>query len=70
MLTEGTHTIVMEKNRLKLFAAVQSFLDEASKSQRLSRAQRGVQRCAADPGRASPVPRSNTRWISLCEEIE
>ena len=32
MLTEGTHTIVMEKNRLKLFEAVQSFLDEASKS--------------------------------------
>jgi pimeloyl-ACP methyl ester carboxylesterase len=32
MLAEGTHTIVMEKNRLKLFEAVQSFLDEASKS--------------------------------------
>jgi alpha-beta hydrolase superfamily lysophospholipase len=32
MLAEGTHTIIMEKNRLKLFEAVQSFLDEASKS--------------------------------------
>jgi len=32
MLAEGTHTIVMERNRLKLFEAVQSFLDEASKS--------------------------------------
>ena len=31
-LAEGTHTIIMEKNRLKLFEAVQSFLDEASKS--------------------------------------
>jgi pimeloyl-ACP methyl ester carboxylesterase len=29
MLAEGTHTINMEKNRLKLFEAVQSFLDEA-----------------------------------------
>jgi len=28
MLAEGTHTIVMEKNRMKLFEAVQSFLDE------------------------------------------
>ena len=27
-LAEGTHTMMMEKNRLKLFAAVQSFLDE------------------------------------------
>ena len=32
MLAEGTHTIIMEKNRLKLFEAVQSFLDEASGS--------------------------------------
>jgi pimeloyl-ACP methyl ester carboxylesterase len=32
MLAEGTHTIIMEKNRIKLFEAVQSFLDEASKS--------------------------------------
>jgi len=32
MLAEGTHTIVMEKNRMKLFEAVQSFLDEASRS--------------------------------------
>ena len=32
MLAEGTHTIIMERNRLKLFEAVQSFLDEASKS--------------------------------------
>jgi pimeloyl-ACP methyl ester carboxylesterase len=32
MLAEGTHTIIMEKNRLKLFEAVQSFLDEASRS--------------------------------------
>lgn len=28
MLAEGTHTIIMEKNRLALFKAVQSFLDE------------------------------------------
>jgi pimeloyl-ACP methyl ester carboxylesterase len=32
MLPEGTHTIIMEKNRLMLFEAVQQFLDEASKS--------------------------------------
>jgi pimeloyl-ACP methyl ester carboxylesterase len=32
MLAEGTHTIIMERNRLKLFEAVQSFLDEASRS--------------------------------------
>jgi pimeloyl-ACP methyl ester carboxylesterase len=32
MLAEGTHTIIMEKNRLKLFEAVQNFLDEASRS--------------------------------------
>jgi pimeloyl-ACP methyl ester carboxylesterase len=32
MLAEGTHTIVMEKNRLKLFEAVQAFLDEAGGS--------------------------------------
>ena len=31
MLAEGTHTIIMEKNRLKLFEAVQSFLDEAGR---------------------------------------
>ncbi len=31
-LAEGTHTIVMERNRLKLFEAVQSFLDEAGGS--------------------------------------
>ena len=28
-LAEGTHTIMMEKNRMELFRAVQSFLDEA-----------------------------------------
>jgi CubicO group peptidase (beta-lactamase class C family) len=28
MLAEGTHTIMMEKNRLELFRAVQGFLDE------------------------------------------
>jgi pimeloyl-ACP methyl ester carboxylesterase len=28
MLAEGTHTIIMEKNRLALFKAVQAFLDE------------------------------------------
>lgn len=28
MLAEGTHTIIMEKNRLELFKAVQAFLDE------------------------------------------
>jgi pimeloyl-ACP methyl ester carboxylesterase len=28
MLAEGTHTIVMERNRMKLFEAVQSFLEE------------------------------------------
>lgn len=32
MLAEGTHTIIMEKNRVKLFEAVQSFLDEAGGS--------------------------------------
>jgi pimeloyl-ACP methyl ester carboxylesterase len=31
-LAEGTHTIMMEKNRLKLFEAVQAFLDEAQRS--------------------------------------
>ena len=31
-LAEGTHTIIMEKNRMKLFEAVQSFLDEAGGS--------------------------------------
>jgi pimeloyl-ACP methyl ester carboxylesterase len=31
-LPEGTHTIIMEKNRMMLFEAVQSFLDEASRS--------------------------------------
>jgi pimeloyl-ACP methyl ester carboxylesterase len=31
-LAEGTHTIMMEKNRLKLFEAVQAFLDEAGRS--------------------------------------
>jgi esterase/lipase len=30
-LAEGTHTIVMEKNRLALFEAVQAFLDEGSR---------------------------------------
>lgn len=30
-LAEGTHTIIMEKNRLKLFEAVQAFLDEGGK---------------------------------------
>ena len=28
MLAEGTLTIIMEKNRLELFKAVQAFLDE------------------------------------------
>ena len=32
LLAEGTHTIVMERNRLKLFEAVQAFLDEATGS--------------------------------------
>jgi len=32
MLAEGTHTIIMEKNRLQLFEAVQAFLDEAGRS--------------------------------------
>jgi len=32
MLAEGTHTIMMEKNRLELFRAVQAFLDEAGGS--------------------------------------
>ncbi|MFL5028483.1 MAG: alpha/beta hydrolase [Xanthobacteraceae bacterium] len=32
MLPEGTHTIIMEKNRLMLFEAVQQFLDEANRS--------------------------------------
>jgi pimeloyl-ACP methyl ester carboxylesterase len=29
LLAEGTHTLLMEKNRLELFKAVQAFLDEA-----------------------------------------
>jgi alpha-beta hydrolase superfamily lysophospholipase len=29
-LAEGTHSIIMEKNRLELFKAVQAFLDEAA----------------------------------------
>jgi pimeloyl-ACP methyl ester carboxylesterase len=32
MLPEGTHHIMMEKNRLMLFEAVQNFLDEAGRS--------------------------------------
>jgi alpha-beta hydrolase superfamily lysophospholipase len=32
MLPEGTHTIIMEKNRRMLFEAVQAFLDEAGRS--------------------------------------
>jgi pimeloyl-ACP methyl ester carboxylesterase len=32
MLAEGTHTIMMEKNRMELFKAVQGFLDEAGGS--------------------------------------
>ena len=32
MLAEGTHTIMMENNRLELFKAVQTFLDEAGGS--------------------------------------
>ena len=28
MLGEGTHTIIMEKNRMQLFQAVQQFLEE------------------------------------------
>ena len=32
MLAEGTHTIMMEKNRMELFKAVQSFFDEAGGS--------------------------------------
>ena len=31
-LPEGTHTIMIEKNRLMLFEAVQAFLDESGKS--------------------------------------
>jgi pimeloyl-ACP methyl ester carboxylesterase len=31
-LAEGTHSIIMERNRLKLFEAVQAFLDEAGRS--------------------------------------
>ena len=31
-LAEGTHTIIMEKNRLRLFEAVQAFLDESAQS--------------------------------------
>lgn len=32
VLGEGTHSVYMEKNRMKLFEAVQSFLDEAGRS--------------------------------------
>jgi alpha-beta hydrolase superfamily lysophospholipase len=31
-LPEGTHTIIMERNRMMLFEAVQAFLDEAGRS--------------------------------------
>jgi alpha-beta hydrolase superfamily lysophospholipase len=31
-LAQGTHTIMMERNRLKLFEAVQAFLDESNPS--------------------------------------
>jgi esterase/lipase len=31
ILAEGTHSIVMEKNRLKLFETVQAFLDEGTR---------------------------------------
>jgi alpha-beta hydrolase superfamily lysophospholipase len=31
-LAEGTHAMYMEKNRLKLFEAVQAFLDESGRS--------------------------------------
>jgi len=31
-LGEATHTVIMEKNRLELFRAVQSFLEEESRS--------------------------------------
>jgi hypothetical protein len=30
---EGTHTVIMEKNRMQLFQAVQQFLDEDVKPQ-------------------------------------
>jgi hypothetical protein len=29
---EGTHTIIIEKNRLQLFEAIQAFLDESKRS--------------------------------------
>jgi alpha-beta hydrolase superfamily lysophospholipase len=31
-LPEGTHSVIMEKNRMMLFEAVQAFLDEAGRS--------------------------------------
>jgi len=31
-LAEGTHAIVMEKNRMKLFESVQAFLEESGQS--------------------------------------
>jgi len=31
-LAEGTHTIMMERNRLKLFEAVQAFLEQSERS--------------------------------------
>ena len=31
---EGTHTVIMEKNRMQLFQAVQQFLDEDLKPER------------------------------------
>jgi alpha-beta hydrolase superfamily lysophospholipase len=31
-LAEGTHSIIMERNHVKLFEAVQAFLDEAKRS--------------------------------------
>ena len=32
-LSEGTHTIAMEKNRIELFRAVQNFIDDDGSSQ-------------------------------------
>ena len=34
MIGEGTHTIIMEKNRMELFHEVQAFLDEGIPAER------------------------------------
>jgi hypothetical protein len=60
MLAEGAHGIILEKNRLKLFEAVQSFLDEAGRSRRSERTlPRG------SPPRFAHAPKHRSRVLHL-----